>query len=118
MRIVALWTWALPGTLVGLVLALVGGPQGGFWHRGVLWVRVSRIIPRWAAAQTWGGVVLTRYEKSPLAMLRHEDRHATQWAILGVLFMLAYPLASLVASLKGAHYYHGNWFEVDASRHE
>ena len=44
----------------------------------------------------------------------HELRHNVQQLILGLVFYLAYGVASLVALIRGKNGYLDNWFEVDA----
>lgn len=112
-RTAALWTWALLGPLLAFLLLPFLGPSGFShwrWRNGVLWVPVERLLPKWAGAQCWGGVVLTRRETPPLLTLFHEDRHSTQWALLGPLFPVAYAVAWMVAGFS----YRDNWFERDA----
>ena len=88
----------------------------------MLWVPVSRLVPSWAIAQTWGLVVLYEprialgldhgeiFLRKPHALtIHHEDRHAGQWSVLGPLFPIAYGIAHLAAGG-----YRNNWFERDA----
>ena len=49
------------------------------------------------------------YQKPSVLTVHHEDRHSTQWAILGPLFPIAYGIAHLAAGG-----YRNNWFERDA----
>jgi hypothetical protein len=109
------YIWALPNTLIGLALMLYYGSYGWRWHDGALWVQHKRIIPKWAAGQTWGWLVYGegftggRFE-------RHELAHVRQQLVLGPLFLLAYPLASVVARVRGGEWYRDNWFEQQARR--
>ena len=109
-------------TLGGLLLARLGradvvhGPDG-------LWLatdyRAWFPAPR-AAAVTVGDVVLLRMSvQDALArphLLRHEARHAAQWAqwVGPVGFLPAYGVASAWSWLRHGHPGRGNWFEVRA----
>lgn len=109
-------------SIAGLVLARLGharvvrGPAG-------LWLaadyRAWFPAPR-APAVTVGDVVLLRMSaQDALArprLLRHEARHAVQWAQwLGpVGFLPAYGLATAWSWLRHRHPGRGNWFEVRA----
>lgn len=114
MRTFVLLTWGCLGWLIALLQLPFLGPQNATWRNGVLWVKVKRILPSWAAAQCYGLVTITRWDPLPLKTYFHEDRHSTQWAYLGPLFPIAYGLASLTAVLCGKHYYYDNAFEKDA----
>lgn len=107
-----LYLWALPGTLLGLVLgattlsaprirdgALAFESARGF---GALHRRLG------FAAITLGHVVIAN---RPLSadLWRHELVHVRQWETLGPIMLLAYPLASI----RG---YRRNPFEVAARR--
>ena len=48
----------------------------------------------------------------------HELVHVRQFEQWGPLFLLAYPLASLVALIRGHGPYTGNWFEMQAFKAE
>jgi len=110
--------WAAPLSGIGLVLALIYRPVWWRWHQGVLHVGCRRLIPGWAVAQTWGGVVCYRAKLREharyQAVITHELVHVRQAMLLGPLFLLAYPLASLWAWARGGHYYEDNWFERQA----
>lgn len=107
-----LYLWALPGTLVGLLLgattlapprirdgalAFEGARGFGALHRRLGF-----------AAITLGHVVIAN---RPLEddLWRHELVHVRQWEFLGPLMLVAYPLASL----RG---YRRNPFEVAARK--
>ena len=116
--------WALPTTLLGLLVAAVALASGGRVARrdGVLevrggWVRSAlRGLPllRGGGAMTLGHVVLGT-SRSALADTRaHERVHVAQCERWGPLFLPAYALSSLVALLRGRHPYRGNRFEREA----
>jgi hypothetical protein len=46
----------------------------------------------------------------------HEQAHVRQVERWGAAFIPAYLAASLLARWRGRHYYHDNWFELDARR--
>src|SRR5690349_19029468 len=103
--------WALPGTIIGAVLQFIYGINGRrkFNESGVLEVRVKRILPKFAAAQTWGVIVFSRI---PFKYVRtHEYAHVLQWMIWGPLFLPAYVLASLWSRIKYGNWYEDNWYE-------
>lgn len=116
------YVWAVPNTIIGLVVGILtlltrGSMQckdgvlelsGGF----TLWfLRTFRV-----KAMTLGHVVLGR----DLACLNdnrsHEHAHVRQAEIFGPFFLPAYAAASAWALLRGKHYYKDNWFELDADR--
>lgn len=79
----------------------------------MLWIPVLRLFPSWASAQCWGVIILhTRHPDEE--MIKHEDRHSTQWLWLGPFFLPAYGLASVWSRLKHGNWYLDNWFEQDA----
>jgi hypothetical protein len=123
------YSWAAPASLLGLLLAapLVLGRHSGRgkarWHSGVL--EVSGGFPGWllsrrlpfsgpAAAITLGHVVLAQSTAALVQTRRHERVHVAQYERWGGLFLLAYPLASLWAGLRGKNPYLDNVFEVEA----
>jgi hypothetical protein len=67
-----------------------------------------------AAAITIGHVVLAQSSAALAQTRRHERVHVAQYERWGGLFLLAYPLASLWAGLRGKHPYLDNVFEVEA----
>lgn len=93
--------WAAPLTALGVLAGLAGGtvPRWEPTH-GALVVQPVRGPMRWflrlqsANAATLGQVVVVRDPTVSDALLRHEAQHARQQERLGLLFALAYPLAS------------------------
>jgi hypothetical protein len=119
-------TWASPCSLIGLVGGGVALLLGGRARRvdGVLEFSLptQRRVGRALAAHlpvgaiTFGHVVLG-IDPQQLDLLRaHEHVHVRQYELLGPLFLVAYPLASVVAAVRGLPPYRGNWFEVQARR--
>ncbi len=118
--------WALPATLAGLVVVPLAWASGGRVRRRegtievsgglVAWLLARIPVVRGAAAMTLGHVVLGRDEECLAWSRRHERVHVRQYELLGPLFLPAYLLASLVAVVRGGHYYRDNAFERAAFR--
>ena len=114
--------WSLPGSLVGIVLALIGRPTFAMVESGSLVIGVRRIpVPSWAIGQTWGMVVLVCVDIAGKPaecsmVLDHEAVHVRQWMVLGPLFLVAYPRACVWAWLRGGKPYEDNWFERQARK--
>ena len=106
--------WAGPGSLLGLVLSPLfkrrGRRDGILVCEGASWPR--RLGWRYRAI-TLGQVVLC-VDTADDDLLAHERTHVRQWERWGPLFLLAYPVASLVALVTGRHPYRDNRFEVEA----
>lgn len=106
-------------TPLGLAVALLGGAR---LRRGPdgLWLGEGyRLGLPVAGAFTIGNVVTTRSSFERLrewgpGVLGHEDRHASQYARLGVLFFPLYAAAAAWSWLRYGHPALGNWFERDA----
>jgi hypothetical protein len=86
-------------TLLGLAVARVGGARLVAGPDRLLLAGGYRLPVPAATAFTVGNVVVSRLPAEELAargtLLRHEGRHATQWALLlGLPFLPAYLLAS------------------------
>jgi hypothetical protein len=121
LRLVAVRLWALPTTLVGLVLAgaaLFGGRARvragtvevwGGWLAGLL-----RVWPPGAAAMALGHVILAMTEEDLERHGVHERVHVQQCERWGPLFLPAYGVASLWAWARGRDPYRGNAFEREA----
>ncbi len=121
--------WAAPNSLIGLGLAGLATLTGG--HAtvvdGVLEVeggavrhllRYATPLPGGAAAMTLGHVVVGQ-DAAALDQCRpHERVHVRQAERWGPAFLPAYALASLVAALRGGHFYRDNAFELAARREE
>ena len=121
LRSVAVRIWALPTTLVGLVLAaaaLFGGharvkagvvEAWGGWLAGLL-----RVWPPGAAAMALGHVILAMTEVDLERHAEHERVHVRQCERWGPLFLPAYGVASLWAWARGRDAYRDNAFEREA----
>lgn len=115
--------WTSPASLVGILLISIVGAEkvftggGGALHvirrRNLRW-----LVPDWTAAITWGVVVLYRRDQMSARVMFHELVHTRQALKFGPLWVLIYPLASLLAKLAGGHPYTDNVFEVAAYRKE
>jgi hypothetical protein len=124
LRRVLVYLWALPTTLVGLLLAGVVLATGGraAWVAGVLearggWIRRAlRRFPfaRGGGAVTLGHVVLGTSRSALAATRSHERVHVAQCERWGPLFLPAYVALSLWALARGAHGYRDNRFEREA----
>ena len=125
MRRLLRFAWALPVTLVGGAIALVARLSGGAVRRvdGVFeaaggWP--ARLLCHGfpfsgpVAAITIGHVVIGA-SRAALDMTRaHERAHVRQFEQWGVLMLILYPAASLLAWIRGGDAYRDNWFERDA----
>lgn len=120
-----LYLWALPVTLLGVLIALLARASGGVVHRvgGVL--EAAGGWPAWllrrgfpfsgeVAALTLGHVVFGVSADALDATRAHERAHVRQFERWGVLLLVLYPLAGLVAWLSGGHPYRDNVFEREA----
>ena len=78
-------------------------------------IKVGWLIPGWAAAQTWGFIILVRKDyANQTTIIAHELRHFVQSAWFGfILWPVAYVVAWAIAGFD----YEQTWFEVDARRH-
>lgn len=119
------YLWALPVTLPGALVALVARGSGGTLLKvdGVLeaaggWpARVLRHgfpFSGPVAAITLGHVVLGVSPGALDATRAHERAHVRQFERWGVLLLMLYPLAGLLAWLRGGNPYRDNPFEREA----
>lgn len=119
------YLWPFPATLLGLLLALVARSSGGVLQRvdGVLeaaggWP--ARVLRRGfpfcgaVAAITLGHVVVGVSRDALSATHTHERAHVRQFERWGALMLVLYPLAGLIAWLRGGHPYRDNVFEREA----
>lgn len=126
---VLLYLWPLPVTLVGALVALLARASGGHWRvvDGVLeaaegWPQ--RVLRRGfpfvgaVAALTLGHVVVAISGEALAATRAHERAHVRQFERWGVLMVILYPLAGIVACLRGGHFYRDNCFEREAREAE
>ena len=118
------YLWASPCSAVGLVLAGIPCLLGarGRVRGGVL--EVAFADPTHALARgllklpyagiTFGHVVLAPTHQLQEALRAHERAHVAQYERWGPVFLVAYPLSSLVQVLRGRRGYADNHFEVQA----
>jgi hypothetical protein len=116
--------WALPCTLVGLLLATPVWAAGGRarWHRGALEVthrasdarcgRLARALP--FRGIVFGHVILAVTREELDAIGPHERVHVRQYERWGPLFFPAYVASSLWQLARGLDPYWHNHFEVQA----
>lgn len=120
-----LYLWALPVTLLGMLVVLVVRSSGGVLQRvdGVL--EAAGGWPAWVlrrgfpfsgpvAAITLGHVVVG-VSLADLALTRaHERAHVRQFERWGTLMLVLYPLAGLFVWARGGNPYRDNPFEREA----
>jgi len=122
---VLLYLWPLPVTLLGMLVALTARSSGGLLQRvdGVLeaaggWpARVLRHgfpFSGAVAAITLGHVVVGVSLDALTATRAHERAHVRQFERWGALMLVLYPLAGLIAWLRGGNPYRDNVFEREA----
>jgi hypothetical protein len=118
------YLWAAPTSALGLLIVLAAGWRvqlrvvGGVLeaHGPMLaWLLTHlTLLPGGATALTLGHVVIARDHRSLDATRAHERVHVRQCEVWGPLFVPAYLAASLMAALRGGHFYRDNRFEVEA----
>ena len=123
------YLWALPVSALGGLLALLARVSGGRlqYVEGVLeaaggwpaaWLRHGFPYCGPVAAITLGHVVLGISPEALCATRTHERVHVGQYERWGILFLLLYPLASVLAWMRGGHPYLDNLFERQARERE
>ena len=118
------YLWALPNTLLGLLLLVPALLSGGrvklvdgvleISGRAVVWVLERIPFAGPADALTLGHAVLGRSEEILEQWRRHEQVHVRQYERWGPFFIPAYAFSSLYARMKGRDGYLGNRFETEA----
>lgn len=116
--------WAAPCSAVGLVFAMLMLACGGkarragrvieVWADGARGERSASLAPLPWSAITLGHVIIATTARELERLRPHELVHVQQFERWGVVFFLAYPIASVVALFKGDSPYTGNWFERQA----
>lgn len=119
------YAWALPVTLIGMLVIVMAKSSGGSVQKvdGVLesaggWP--ARILHRGfpfsgaVAAMTLGHVVVGVSLDALSATRVHERVHVQQFERWGMLLLVLYPLAGLLALLRGGNPYRDNPFEQEA----
>jgi hypothetical protein len=123
------YVWSLPNTALGFTLALAALCSGGRArimdgvveaHGGAAAFLLRRLVPLHggASALTLGHVVLGRDPENLERTRAHERVHVRQYEVWGPLFLPAYGLSSLLAAVRGRHYYSDNHFERQARQHD
>jgi hypothetical protein len=102
-RIRTVVNWMNLSTLLGLLIARIGGTSRRTRGRGTFVCTGYRFRFPVAGAFTVGSVIITKHEadwlKARPLLLQHEDRHCTQYAmLLGPLLML--PLYGLAVGIS------------------
>ncbi|WP_249660959.1 signal peptide prediction [Variovorax sp. PCZ-1] len=120
--------WAAPCSALGLMLCSAALLSGGQlrWRAGALecCLKSDSDLMRWLdrhqpfAAITLGHVIFALRAEDLQRWHAHERVHVKQFERWGALLLLAYPLASLWAWLKGEDAYLANCFEQEAYRLE
>lgn len=114
--------WALPYTLMGIALGLLGLISGGRciksagaieFHGGAVTWFLNR-IPIKPSAMTLGHVIIGQTLDDLERTRDHEMVHVRQYERWGIFFGPAYFICSLIALLNGKNYYRDNAFEVEA----
>ena len=119
------YMWALPVTLLGMLVALVVRSSGGVLNQvdGVLeaaggWpavvLRHGFPFSGAVAAITIGHVVVGESMAALAATRAHERAHVRQFERWGMLLLVLYPLAGLLAWARGGNPYRDNLFECEA----
>jgi len=116
------YAWSAPYTCAGLVLGSIVMAFGGTGHvrSGTLEFaggRLGRWVERSACpfgAVTIGHVVLGLDHALLDRVRAHEQVHVRQYERWGLLFIPAYLVASVLALLRGGHFYKDNPFEREA----
>ncbi|MFC4532521.1 hypothetical protein [Sphaerisporangium dianthi] len=101
-------------TPLGLLIAVAGRARVRRGEHGLLYAHGYRIRFPVAGAFTVGNVVLTAQEDGYLtgALLRHESRHATQYAFcVGLPLLVLYVLAAVFSLVICGHPASWNVFE-------
>jgi hypothetical protein len=124
-----LYTWVLPVSVIGLLLALAARTSGGGLRRlnGVMEVSggwPAKLLQRGfpfsgpVAAITLGHVIVGVSAEALRLTRTHERAHVRQFERWGVLLLALYPLAGMLAWIKGGNPYLDNLFEREARAQE
>jgi len=119
---VHVWIWALPWTLLGLLVGLIAMATGGrgrsvagaieFYGGAIPWLFAR--LPVGPSAMTLGHVILGRTPAALDVARDHELVHVRQYERWGPLFVPAYLLCSAVLWIKRKDAYRDNPFEREA----
>ena len=114
--------WAAPVSAVGLLVIIVAAwrvqlqiVEGALEAHGpaLAWL-LGRATPIGASAMTLGHVIIARDQHALDLTRAHERVHVRQCELWGPLFVPAYLIASMIAVMRGRHFYFGNAFEIEA----
>ena len=114
--------WALPYTVLGLMIGLAGLCTGGkvlrrwpleFCDGGVCWI-LSHLFNDYVMAMALGHVILGRTESARELCRRHELVHVRQYQRWGPFLLPAYYVCYLYLQLRGKDGYRENPFEKEA----
>jgi len=105
-----------PAFLLGARVRLVAGVAEVALSESGKIVILLRALP--FSAITFGHVVVATTEAELHRLRAHEHEHVRQYERWGILFFVAYPLASVWQLLRGHRPYMDNWFEVQARARE
>lgn len=117
------FAWALPTSVLGYVLGLLGLVTGGRverrgavleFHGGFVKWFMSRFPNKNILAMTLGYVIVGKEPEGLEAARDHEMVHVRQNGRWGPLFLPAYGIASVVAMCRGQRPYRDNMFEREA----
>ena len=116
--------WALPNTLLGLIIGVIGIATGGscqrrgrvleFYGGGVKWMIHRLPGGQFTLALTLGHVVLGQTAAALDISRGHELIHVAQYERWGPFFLPAYVIAGCIAALRGQRFYRDNPFEREA----
>ena len=98
-------------TLLGLALAKLSGAGLSRGEDGLVIATGVRRRLLSASAFTVGNVVIVAVDAPSAELLRHEARHATQWACCVLLFLPLYWLAAGWSYLRAGDHWSRNVFE-------
>lgn len=117
------YAWALPNTIIGGTIGVLGLLSGGSvirtgcvfeFHGGFVDWFFRRVMRGGIMAMTLGYSILGRTAASLDAARDHEMIHVQQYGRWGPFFLPAYVISSLVQRWKGNDPYRRNRFEVEA----
>lgn len=127
LRIVVLWCWTSPATLLGLTVGGIGLLTGGkvqrrghvleFYGSFARWVLERMPNGQFVMAMTLGHTILGKTDAALDITREHEMVHVRQYERWGPFFLPAYLLASLWLWLAGRDAYRENPFEREAYGH-
>lgn len=117
-------TWALPYTLVGILIGCIGllfgakvrivGRAIEFYEGGVKWFIHQLPDGQFTFAMTLGHVILGQTDASLEISRKHEAVHVAQYERWGPFMLPVYYLTSVYIWFKGKRFYRDNPFEREA----